>query len=770
MARLKLSEMTMMQRLVFVVCPVMIGILVYILFNLFNWSIVRGEEMEGRAARQQLSDTVVQANRGTIYDTNMNVLAQSATAWNVIIDPAGIIKNTPKTRTYTLPGTDEEITVDVDPAQYRAQMAQDLAAVLQLDVADIVEHMSFTNRNYRKIASKIDKTTVEALEEMLDREGYPGVSLETATKRYYPYSTLASSIIGFCNSENDGVYGLEAQYNDVLSGTDGRVITAKDSMQNALPTTYEKTFEATDGNSIVTTIDVVQQQYLEKNLQAAVDEYMPDGGATIILMDTNTGAIKGLADYPNYDCNDPYTILSEYTIRQIDSIIDETERLEATRDAREAMWQNKAVTDTYEPGSVFKVVTASSALEEGTATLDSSYYCEGFVEFKDGNEMLPIHCHRTTGHGQESFIDALVNSCNPAFMQIGLGLGREKFFEYYQAYGLTEKTGIDLPAERIGIYYDDRMNNISLASCSFGQSNTMTPLQMLTAAVAAVNGGNLLVPRVVDRIIDQDGNTVAEFGTTIKRQVISEETSAIMREGLEQVVSANGGTNAYVQGYRIGGKSGTAQILTSADKGTEEEMYVFSYLVFAPADDPQVAALVLIDSPTQGDREYANNVVGPLAAAIMKDILPYVGITASYSEEELEAQEITVPAELVGLDVAAAKSALEAQGLKAYVIGDGDTVIDVYPGENMRVPRGSSVVLYTEGGSASTVSMPNVVGMSPSSAAELLGSWGLNVRISGGAANNDKAIVSEQEYEQGTVLQRGTVVEITCIVSGEDGH
>ena len=761
----KLSSMTMMQRLVFVVCPVMLVVLVYVVVNLFNWSVVRGEEMEGRAARQQLSDSTIKATRGTIYDTNMNVLAQSATAWNVIIDPATI---------------DEEFDKQIASAQengqpvpskesLQQQMASDLAGALGLNVEDVLEQMSYTNRRYRKIADRADRSAINALLEVLDEKDYVGVSTEVSTKRYYPYSTLASSVIGFCNSEDTGIYGLEAQYDDVLSGTDGRIITAQDALQDALPTTYERTYDAVDGYSIVTTIDTVIQQYIESALQSAVDQYQPEGGAAIIVMDTNTGGILGLASYPNYDLNDPYTILDSYTLQQIDLLETEEEKSAARAEARETQWQNKTITDTYEPGSVFKIVTASAALEEGTATVNSTYYCNGVVEFKDGSGTLSIHCHNRSGHGQESFIQALVNSCNPAFMEIGLGLGQDRFFEYYQAYGLTEKTGIDLPAERVGVYYDETMSNISLASCSFGQSNTVTPLQMLTAAVAGINGGYLLTPRVVDRVIDQDGNTVEEFGTEVKRQVISEETSAIMRDGLEQVVSANGGTNASVAGYRIGGKSGTAQILTNTVEEGEEEMYVFSYFVFAPADDPQVAALVLIDSPTQGDTSYANTVVGPLASTVMSDILPYLGIGTTYTDEELANQEVSVPTGLVGADLATAEAKLRSQGLEAYIIGDGENVIDVYPEESSRVPNESTIVLYTEGSEISTVTMPNVLGLTPTQASQTLGSYGLNVRISGGAANNTKARVVLQEYEAGTTLTRGTVVEIECVVSGEDG-
>ena len=761
----KLSSMTMMQRLVFVVCPVMLVVLVYVVVNLFNWSVVRGEEMEGRAARQQLSDSTIKATRGTIYDTNMNVLAQSATAWNVIIDPATI---------------DEEFDKQIASAQeneqpvpskesLQQQMASDLAGALGLNVEDVLEQMSYTNRRYRKIADRADRSAINALLEVLDEKDYVGVSTEVSTKRYYPYSTLASSVIGFCNSEDTGIYGLEAQYDDVLSGTDGRIITAQDALQDALPTTYERTYDAVDGYSIVTTIDTVIQQYIESALQSAVDQYQPEGGAAIIVMDTNTGGILGLASYPNYDLNDPYTILDSYTLQQIDLLETEEEKSAARAEARETQWQNKTITDTYEPGSVFKIVPASAALEEGTATVNSTYYCNGVVEFKDGSGTLSIHCHNRSGHGQESFIQAVVNSCNPAFMEIGQGLGQDRFFEYYQAYGLTEKTGIDLPAERVGVYYDETMSNISLASCSFGQSNTVTPLQMLTAAVAGVNGGYLLTPRVVDRVIDQDGNTVQEFGTEVKREVISEETSAIMRDGLEQVVSANGGTNASVAGYRIGGKSGTAQILTNIVEEGEEEMYVFSYFVFAPADDPQVAALALIDSPTQGDTSYANIVVGPLASTVMSDILPYLGIGTTYTDEELANQEVSVPTGLVGADLATAEAKLRSQGLEAYIIGDGENVIDVYPEESSRVPNESTIVLYTEGSEISTVTMPNVLGLTPTQASQTLGSYGLNVRISGGAANNTKARVVSQEYEAGTTLTRGTVVEIECVVSGEDG-
>ena len=659
----------MMQRLVFVVCPVILVVLVYVVVNLFNWSVVRGEEMEGRAARQQLSDSTIKATRGTIYDTNMNVLAQSATAWNVIIDPATI---------------DEEFDKQIASAQengqqvptkesLQQQMASDLAGALGLNVEDVLEQMSYTNRRYRKIADRARPQRDQRPPGSAGRKGLCRRFHRSLHQAVLPLFDAGVQRHRLLQQRGYRHLRLEAQYDDVLSGTDGRIITAQDALQDALPTTYERTYDAVDGYSIVTTIDTVIQQYIESALQSAVDQYQPEGGAAIIVMDTNTGGILGLASYPNYDLNDPYTILDSYTLQQIDLLETEEEKSSARAEARETQWQNKTITDTYEPGSVFKIVTASAALEEGTATVNSTYYCNGVVEFKDGSGTLSIHCHNRSGHGQESFIQALVNSCNPALMEIGLGLGQDRFFEYYQAYGLTEKTGIDLPAERVGVYYDETMSNISLASCSFGQSNTVTPLQMLTAAVAGVNGGYLLTPRVVDRVIDQDGNTVKEFGTEVKRQVISEETSAIMRDGLEQVVSANGGTNASVAGYRIGGKSGTAQILTNTVEEGEEEMYVFSYFVFAPADDPQVAALVLIDSPTQGDTSYANTVVGPLASTVMSDILPYLGIGTTYTDEELANQKSASPPALSARTSRPRKRNSAPRGWKRISSGMGRT-------------------------------------------------------------------------------------------------
>ncbi|MBR6790230.1 MAG: PASTA domain-containing protein [Oscillospiraceae bacterium] len=742
-----------MARLVLIVCPVMLAVLGWVLINLYKWSVTEGDVMRARAANQQLSDVVIPANRGTIYDANMNVLAQSATVWNVVIDPAAIQRT-----------LDNKYDTAAQKEAARRNMAGDLAGLLGVTEDSVLEHMSHTDKNFRTVAEKVEKPVVDALWDMVSEKEYSGIDTVISTKRYYPYGSLASCVIGFTNWDNQGAYGLEAKYNSVLSGTPGRQITAKDALGDTLPTTYEKSFAATEGSSIVTTIDQMIQHYIEKRLDETCAQYAPDEGAAIIVMDVKTGGILGMASRPDYDLNDPQFIYDEKTRTLLESIADPEERREATAAAREEQWQNKTITDTYEPGSVFKTVTASAALEEGVATVNSTYECYGSVSFPGLDK--PIRCHKVVGHGTMDFSGALVNSCNPAFITIGQGLGQERFFKYYETFGLTEKTGIDLPAENIGSYYDASMSKISLASCSFGQSNTVTPLQMLTAAVATINGGYLLTPHIVDRVVDSNGNTVEEYGTQIRRQVISEETSAIMRDALEQVVSHNGGTNAYVKGYRIGGKSGTAQKLTDST----DTKRVFSYFVFAPADDPQIAALVLVDEPTEGDTSYANVVVGPLASAVMKDVLPYIGILPTYTDEELAEQDVTVPSGLYGLDGATANSKLGIRGLNGYVIGKGKEVVAVYPDQGTRVPRGSTIVLYTEPDTVSNVTVPNVVGMTPAQANKTMGSMGLNIRIGGGAAENKRSKVASQDIEPGTEVQRGTIVTVECLISGEDGE
>ena len=740
------------------ICCFMTVFLGWILSNLVYRSLITGEELKARAADQQLQDISITANRGTIYDCNMNVLAQSATVWDVILSPKDFYKAKNSLK-------DEEGN-DLSQAEkdaYERTMIDGLAEILEVEPSSIEEHLTHTESMYRELKRKVVKDVADEVTAFVADNDIAGIYLQVNTKRFYPYDDLASSVIGFTNYDNQGVYGLEAEYNSILSGTPGRQISAKNAVGETLPTSYEQYYPAQDGNSLVLTIDQVAQHYLEKTLGATIAQHAPAEGAAGIVMDVNTGGILAMASMPNCNLNEPYVLTDEAAAAAIDAMADGDEKTAALQAAREKQWKNKGVTDIYEPGSVFKVVTASAALEEGAATLNSSYNCKGSV-MVDGWPR-PIHCHNHAGHGLQTFTEAVVNSCNPAFISIGSSLGAHRFFQYFDAFGLTEKTGIDLPAEAQNSYYtEDRLNAVSLASCSFGQSNTVTPIQMITAASAAINGGKLLTPHVVSKILDSDGNTVEEFGTQVRRQVISEETSKPMSEVLEQVVSANGGTNAYVKGYRIGGKSGTAQKLNK-----EEDVYIFSYFAFAPVDDPQVACLILVDEATSG-AEYANTVVAPAVSALMSDLLPYLGIQPQYSEEDEKTQDISVPGGLIGTDALTAQSKLLTKGLNCTIIGEGKEVVSMYPKSGAKVAGESTVILYTDDREMETATVPNVVGLTPAQANQQLTNAGLNIRITGGAAQNSNAKVTSQDTEAGASVPKGTVVTIECLIQGEDGE
>ncbi len=737
---------------------IMVLLLGWVVGNLAYRSIVTGDELKAAAADQQLRDVSITANRGTIYDCNMNVLAQSATVWDVVLSPKEFLA-----AKENLKNEEGDPASAAEKEAYEQTLIDGLSEILEVEPSAIEEHLSHTESMYREVKRKVVKDVKDQVSEFAADNGITGIYLMVNTKRFYPYNDLASSVIGFTNYDNQGVYGIEAKYNEYLSGTPGRQISAKNAMGEKMDNGYEQYYPAQDGYSLVLTLDQVAQHYLEKALDATIAQHAPQEGAAGIVMDLNTGGILAMSSKPGYDLNNPYEITDETLLAMINAAGTEEEKSEATRIAQEKQWKNKTVTDIYEPGSVFKVVTASAALEEGTATLNSTYNCTGSVMVPGWSK--PIHCHDHSGHGLQTFTEAVVNSCNPAFIAIGSALGADRFFKYFDAFGLTEKTGIDLPAEAQNSYYTaEQLNAVSLASCSFGQSNTVTPIQMLTAAAAAVNGGKLLTPHIVDKVLDSDGNVVEEIGTEVRRQVISEETSEAICLALEQVVAANGGSNAYVKGYRIGGKSGTAQKLNK-----EEDVYIFSYFVFAPVDDPQVAALVLVDEATSG-AEYANTVVAPTVASLMADLLPYLGIQPQYSEEEAETQDVSVPGGLIGSDPLVAQSKLQVKGLECTIIGDGKTVVSMYPESGTKVAANSTIIIYTDERDMETTTVPNVVGLTPSQANQVLTNAGLNIRITGGAAENSKARVSSQDTEDGVEVPKGTVVTIECLIEGEDGE
>lgn len=649
--------------------------------------------------------------------------------------------------------------MDIDEEDYET-IARGLSEILELDYQTIYDKC-FEQNYYSIVKRKVDQPVVDEIRQFMDDNNVSGISFTEDSKRYYPYGNFLAQVLGFVGTDNQGLSGLEAYYDDVLSGTSGRVLTAKNAVGSDMYYEYETRYEPQAGNSLVLTVDEVIQHYLEKNLEDAIEQHNIQNNAMGIVMNVKTGEILAMAVKPDFDPNDPFTILDADAAAALEAYAGTDEYSTQLGLAQNKQWRNTNISDLYEPGSVFKVVTASTALETGAATLDSTYYCSGSVQVL--NHVM--NCAQAGGHGSEDFTHAVINSCNPAFIQIGQDIGIDRFCEYIRAFGLNEKTGVDLPGEAQSIVYDGvtyKMNSIvELSSCAFGQSNAITPLQMITAMAAVVNGGYLVQPHIVKEIIDEDGNIVESFDTTVKRQVISAETSATMCEILERVVVEGNSQNAYVAGYRLGGKSGTAQDL----KSDEEGKYWTSFCAFAPADDPEIACLVIYDNARSSTSIYGGTIVAPVVASIMKDVLPYIGVDPVYSEEELETLDVVTP-DVTGKLLTSAYSYLQPEGLDYTVVGDGTTVLAQFPTGGQSIPRGSKVILYTDEREQTTTEVPGLTGSSVSSATAALEARGLNVRISGSSASG--ATVSAQSILEGEVVPIGTVVTIECVQSTND--
>ncbi len=707
-----------------------------IVTSLANIALVKHDEYSAMASNQQLRDTVVAAPRGTIYDANMNVLARSATVWTVALSP-----------------------MDIDKEDYDT-IARGLADILEVDYQTVYDKCS-EKTYYSIVKRKVDQPVIDEIRAFMSENKVGGISFTEDSKRYYPYGNFLAQVLGFVGTDNQGLSGLEAYYDDVLSGTSGRVLTAKNARGSDMYYEYETRYEPQAGHSLVLTVDEVIQHYLEKNLEAAIEQHNIQNNAMGIIMNVKTGEIYAMAVKPDFDPNDPLTVFDEKAAAAL-AELEGTEEYSAQLGlAQNKQWRNSTISDLYEPGSVFKVVTASTALETGAATLDSSYYCAGYKQVLTWR----MNCAQAGGHGQQDFTHAVINSCNPAFIEIGQSIGIDTFCSYIRAFGLNEKTGIDLPGEANSIVYDgvvNKMNSIvELSSCAFGQSNKITPLQMITAMSAVVNGGYLVQPHIVKEIIDEDGNIIQSFDTTVKRQVLSAETSATMCGILERVVVEGNSQNAYVAGYRLGGKSGTAQDLTSSEVGK----YWASFCAFAPADDPEIACLVIYDNARSSTSIYGGTIVAPVVASIMKDVLPYIGVDPIYSESELESLDVVTPS-VTGMLLTSAYSYLQPEGLDYTVIGDGTTVVSQFPGGGQSIPRGSKVILYTDEREVQTVQVPNLVGSTQSAAAATLQAYGLNVKVNGSASPG--ASVMGQNIAEGETVPTGTVVTIECVQTTND--
>ena len=739
--------------------------------SLFYWQIVRGEDMSSAALNQSLHSTTLPAMRGTIYDaTGTKVLAQSASVWTVVLEPAYLY----------------------DDEDLRRTVSNGLASILGLDAEDIYEKTGDGSSYYTVLKRQVETETRDQINKFLaDNKIESGIRLIDDYKRYYPYGTVASNILGFTGTDGQGLGGVETYYDEELSGTEGRLISARNAWNTDMPFEYEQYVEAEDGHSLVLTIDETVQSILEKYLAEGLQTYMVQNGAVAVLMDVDTGAILGMATNPYYDPNDPFTVLDETLLDKVradmeEDIEDELALAEASGDqdaieeltidedavynqALNLQWRNKAVSDTYYPGSVYKMCVGAMALEEGVVTLDSTFTCTGNmpVEGVEGG----INCWKREGHGLETFAAGIYNSCNPWMIHIGQLLGADTFCKYREAFGMTESTGIDLPGEAATMYhaYED-MVPADLAVESFGQNFAITAVHMITAASAIANGGYLVQPHVVDRILDSDGNIVSTADTSYRRQVVSSETSRAIIDILQYNAESGSATGGYVAGYRIAGKTGTTEKIADWNASNSDvKTYIASYCGFAPAEDPKYALLVFFDEPNweeNGVGNGGNAVAGPIFAKIMEEVLPYLGVDAQYNEEEAELLDTTAPS-VTGMTLDQAYAVLEEAGLSYTVLGDESdgsiAVTQQVPASGTAVPKDGQVVLYTSGyDEASTlVTVPDFTGLDLVNANYVASVSGLQVSVSG--STGEGATVTSQALEEGEQVPMGTVISLTFV-------
>ena len=767
-----------------VLVMVLLGVVTFILlfWKLYDLQINQHEKLQADAVKQQTSSSVVTASRGTVYDRNGSTVAISATAETVILSPKDI--------------SDHAETQDPE------YVARGLGRILEVDPATILEKMEKTWSQYEIIKKRVDQEVADQVRAFLngwiddagselteenengervlrsDHTKKPtrlyGIYLQPDSKRYYPYGTLASNVLGYVNGDNIGGVGLEAKYDSTLKGTSGLTVTAKNARGSDLLYQYEQYYDAENGKNLVLTLDVNVQYYLEKGLESMVSKFGAKNGATGIVMEVNTGAIVAMASYPNYDLNDYATIYDETLREKMETELAELEKDRssyATEEEydeavakvkstyRNTQWRNKCIDSTYEPGSTFKPLTLAAALEEGVVNMNTTFTCTGSVRVQGWGK--PIYCSNHNGHGTQDLKTATGNSCNPAFISMGLKIGTDKYYDYLEAFGLMEPTGVDMIGEVTGIFSSRESFNsnvVSLASYAFGQTFTTTPLHLIRAQAACINGGYLYEPYVVAQVLDDDGNIVEQHDTTPIRQVISEETSAKVRECLEYVVASGTGRNGQVAGYRIGGKTGTA------DKtGNKDREIVVSFMCFAPADDPQYIMLLTMDTPRRDTGTYPSggNMVAPTASQIMSEILPYLGIEPDYTAEELVGADANVP-NVVGMSLEDAKARLESAGFPYKTVGDGGEVTDQTPAGGAIVPNNADIILYMGEEKPDTpATVPNVVGMTAAEANKAITNAGLIMKVTGATSSSSGNVHAiSQSAAAGAQLERGSVVTV----------
>ena len=728
------------------------GVIVIVLFlvlaaalgaRLWYLQIVEADKYKTGAYEQYTTEIPISPKRGTIYDRNMTPLAVSATVETVFISPYEI----------AMQNDNKQDSEKVDIAAQKIKIADFFAETLNVDREDVLSRMERTTSKYQIIKKKVEREICDQIRVFINENDIVGIHLEEDIKRYYPYGSLASHVIGFTNSDNVGILGIESYYEKYLKGSSGKIVTAQNAKGQDMPYKYESYIEAENGTGVVLTIDWQIQSILEKNLEIALRDTNAQNRVFGIVMEVNSGEILAMSTKPDYDLNAPYT-LDELSQAKLDAFAgSEEEKNTYYKELLEGLWKNKVITEIYEPGSTFKLITSAMALEENVVSSADTFYCSGAKNIGG----YTIRCHKAGGHGSETFEEGLQNSCNPVFMELAERIGKERFYKYFEAYGFMEKTGIDLAGEVSSLYHTDinGFNQTELAVYSFGQTFKITPMQQICGVSAVANGGNLLKPHVVKALVDDEGNVVKSFDTTVVRKVNSEETSKTIMTYLMNGIDIGSTKNAYVKGYKIAAKTGTSQ---KRDK--EGNLYIGSCVAFAPADDPQIAILIGIDEPSNGDY-YGGVIAAPVVSAVLTEVLPYLGIEPSLTEEEAATLNVAV-GDYRGLTVESAKAAAQNAEFSTKVIGSGDIVTEQLPRYGGKIPQGGIVILYTAGEvPAETVTVPDVTNYTPAQANRVLINAGLNISMTGAYREDvSGALAVKQSPEAGSVVQPGTVVEV----------
>ncbi|MDD7492721.1 MAG: penicillin-binding transpeptidase domain-containing protein [Clostridiales bacterium] len=765
------------------VLMVLCGIVAFVplIGTLYHLMITEHDYYNEKAIKNQTRSTNLTATRGVIYDANMNVLASSSTVETVFIDPNEIAEQMKQPENSNL----------LD------QIARGLGEILDVEPSFVYEQAADKQYRYKVIKRKISEELADEVRAFISENSITGVYLETDLKRYYPNSSLAAQALGFVSSDNNGSEGLEAYYNEELSGTAGKVVTSKGNYGSEMLYTYEKYYDASDGSSLITTIDSTVQAYVEKNLQNAIDKYDIKNGAFCIVMDVNTGEIKAMATLGSYDPNNYLEIYDDTTALLLENeraaalaLPEASAAYEAAIEtykqdvaaARMAQWRNRCVSDGYEPGSTFKLITLASALDSGAVTLNDSFYCGGQEKFT-GREQI-LNCWKSAGHGAQTTAQALGNSCNIAFGHIGLRMGGDTFYDYLKSFGVMEKTGVDLPGEASGLFYERKYLNDPanygtsyLITSSFGQSFRITPMQLVRAVAAIVNGGYVLEPYIVSEVVDADGNTVEKNEKTVLRQVISQQTSETMRTLMEQVVTEGTASAAQTPGYRVGGKTGTSEKLDEYDEnGQQVKDKIVSFVGVAPIDDPKYVVLVALDTPAYSENSEKYTVHGmyisgglmaaPTVRDIFLDILPYLGVEPDYGSEDIRGVNFTVP-DVIGMDETEAGELLAEKTITYRVVGTGSVVTDQLPVAGSQVPGNSQIILYMGAEKQATrVEVPDFIGCSVADVNYLASNAGLYVQAKGTDRNDVYVLAAYQDIDPGTEVDRGTTITVEFSSTG----